>query len=125
MCCLKLPPSLRKIWVKLQFTHLYLSYKAKLQLVLSKYNAQINNLRKESHHNQIKDLLVCIDFKLHFISPLISEKSIKKINRCKRRYYRRGNLKEMKDNLEKMRLLADIMYNNKSKDIEHQLSTLN
>jgi len=114
MCSAKLQTFLRNKWIELQFANLDVTYTIRFRLITRNYKVRINHLQRKNYHNQIKDLLVCINYQLHFISPLLSEYIIRKINRCKQKYYRHANLK-------KMIKLADIVYNCDIEDIEKEI----
>jgi hypothetical protein len=108
---------LRKLWIKRQLTKLHRRYEAKFREVEAKHKTQVHSLWKAHRRTQLDDLVVCIDFRLHFLRPLLSNDLVENISRHKKRFSRRQNLPHLI-------ILADIICLSNVEHLEIELKRL-
>lgn len=85
----------RRWRIKKRFGEIHNKYYRKLRAVEKKGEADIEFLWKQHQVRQIDDYIACIDHRLHFISRLISRKTLLEIRQHKERYRRRKDFRKV------------------------------
>ena len=69
-----------KRWARKQLVRLHEKYSAKIREVEAKQKTQTNALWEAHKSAQLGDLVVCIDFRVHFLKPLLPNDIVESIN---------------------------------------------
>jgi hypothetical protein len=117
MCCKRLKVTLRNRWLKRQFARVHAKYALRFQQVEAQKRSQVDIIWHTYQRSQIKDYVVCIDLRLHFIGSMLKLETIETIHKYKQVYYRKRDFK-------KIVALAEIVYQSDVESIETELLNL-
>lgn len=115
--CGRIRIELKKWLIKQKFGKIHAKYARKFKHVSSEKNFRLNRIWKDFQYRQISDYIACIEFRLRFISSILSPETTRKINKYKNLYRRQRDVKNIAS-------LAEIVCRGDIKDIEQELLKL-
>jgi hypothetical protein len=108
---------MREVWLYARFFALKLIYNNKKNNLLKDRQRKLKRLWRKHHEKQIRDLMICIEFKLCLIGKLFPDQIINEIEYYKTSHFRLGKVDEL-------RKLSDILFLQDFESIELKLSQL-